>query len=86
MRLHVAGAEKDENLGIIRKTIKIGDISVVTPSKSTKYLNLTEYPQESKRINEITKSVKEDTLTNFHEGEEHSQNFVKGTKKYRRAH
>lgn len=82
MRLHVAGAEKDENLGIIRKTVKIGDTSIVTPSKGTKYLNSAEYAREPGRINEITKSVKEDTLTNFHEGEEHSQNFVKGTKKY----
>lgn len=82
MRLNVAGAEKDENLGIIRKTVKIGDTSLITPSKSTKCLNSIEYAKESKRINEITKSVKEETITNFHEGEEHSQNFVKGTKKY----
>ncbi len=82
MRLQVSGAEKDDSLGIIRKKVQIGSTSVVTPIKGTKYLNAVEYIREPKRINEITKQVKESTLNNFHEKEENSRDFVRKSKKY----
>ena len=81
MKLQVSADSRDEKLGIVKKKVHIGDFSFTTPAKSTKYNNNELYQGEKKRVNEITRSLKIDHLSNFHDEENYSARFVKDVRK-----
>ena len=66
MKLKIRPLSRDENIGVIKKSVSISDNSITTPTKAIKYTNIKSYLKE-KKINEISKRINLDTLKNFYE-------------------
>ncbi|HII86057.1 TPA: hypothetical protein HA273_05760 [Candidatus Bathyarchaeota archaeon] len=69
MQLRVREIDRDESLGILRKSLSIdGFCSFESPSKGIKFIRPDSFLETNSRVNEIVKKIDEDVLDSLEEG------------------
>jgi len=80
MKLDVKPIAWDETLGIVKKSISISKSNLITPTKSIRCANISDYKKGCK-VNEIAKRISPETIENFHGKDGFSQDFKAKTAK-----